>query len=155
MRFVRIKRIRPGCGSIGRSYAHGIVGDRNVIAAFESIRRDVLKRPRNATDLKREIVDMRARMLRELDRTGRGLFDLKHGSGGITDIEFVVQCAVLRWAFDNDELLAWTDNPRLLETFADHGLMPPASSRRSHDAYFAFRAEIHRCTLHEIDGLVD
>ena len=135
--------------------ARGIVGDRDVIAAFESIRRDILERPRSATDLKREIADMRARMLRELDRTGRGLFDLKHGSGAITDIEFVVQYMVLRWAFDNDELLAWTDNLRLLETFADHGLMPPALSRRLHDAYFAIRAEIHRCTLQQVDGLVD
>jgi glutamate-ammonia-ligase adenylyltransferase len=46
--------------------------------------------------LREEVVSMRARMRRELDRSEAGRFDLKHGRGGIGDIEFVVQYLVLR-----------------------------------------------------------
>ena len=66
----------------------------------------------------------------------------------------MVQYAVLRWAAAHSALLAWTDNLRLLETIADLGLYPADACRRLHDAYFAYRADIHRCTLQQIDGLV-
>jgi glutamate-ammonia-ligase adenylyltransferase len=135
--------------------ARAIAGDDRLAARFGDIRAEVLARPRDGEALKRDIVEMRERMCKELDRGNAASFDLKHGPGGITDIEFMVQYAVLRWAGAHPSLLAWTDNLRLLETIADLGLLPATLCRGLHDAYFAYRAELHRCALQQIDGLVD
>ncbi|MBE1118754.1 hypothetical protein IH683_23820, partial [Escherichia coli] len=42
-------------------------------------------------------------------------FDLKHDAGGIVDIEFMVQYAVLAWSGKHPALLEFTDNIRILE----------------------------------------
>lgn len=135
--------------------ARSIAGDSAVREAFAAVRADVLSTQRDEAELKASILEMRERMRGEVDRTGQGRFDLKQGEGGITDIEFVVQYAVLRWACRHPGLLAWTDNLRLLETIAELGLLSGADCAALHDAYFAYRADIHRCALQQIDGLVD
>ena len=135
--------------------ARAIAGDTALAVRFGTIRRAVLARTREPRALRRDIAEMRVRMQAELDRGGARTFDLKHGLGGITDIEFMVQYCVLRWAGEHAPLLVWTDNLRLLETIADLGLLPPAQCRCLHDAYFAYRAELHRCALQQIDGLVE
>ena len=135
--------------------ARGIAGSPTLLARFAAIRRDILARPRDAQALAADIVAMRTRMQVERDRSNATHFDLKQGAGGITDIEFMVQYAVLRWAAAHPELVEWTDNLRLLETIAELGLYPADACRRLHDAYFAYRADIHRCALQQIDGLVE
>ena len=97
---------------------------------------------------------MRERMRVELDRSTTSDFDLKQGNGGITDIEFMVQYWVLRWADEHHELLAFTDNLRLLEILAQLGLISSDIGATLHNAYFAYRAEVHRCALQETDVLV-
>lgn len=134
--------------------ARGIAGQCEVIAEFDRIRNEVLRRPRVEADLKQAIVEMRKRMLGEVDRGDDSHFDLKRGVGGITDIEFMVQYAVLRWAAQHDALLDWTDNLRLLETIAELELLPAAACDELRDAYFAYRAQIHRSALQQIDALV-
>ena len=135
--------------------ARAIAGDVAIGQRFSDIRAEVLARPREPLALQHEITAMRARMVDELDRSNEQRFDLKHGLGGITDIEFMVQYAVLRWAGQHPRLLIWTDNLRLLETIADLGLLPAALCRGLHDAYFAYRAALHRCALQQQDALVD
>ncbi|MGE0485047.1 MAG: bifunctional [glutamate--ammonia ligase]-adenylyl-L-tyrosine phosphorylase/[glutamate--ammonia-ligase] adenylyltransferase [Gammaproteobacteria bacterium] len=135
--------------------ARAITGDHALVARFAEVRAAALARPREAATLARDIVDMRARMRGELDRGDARRFDLKQGSGGITDIEFVVQYAVLRWAPAQPRLLTWTDNLRLLEIIAELGLLPADDCRRLHDAYFAYRADIHSCALQQQDALVE
>jgi glutamate-ammonia-ligase adenylyltransferase len=73
----------------------------------------------------------------------------------MTDIEFMVQYAVLRWAAEHPALVSWTDNLRLLETIADLELLPATACRQLRDAYFAYRADIHQSALQQVDGLVD
>ncbi len=135
--------------------ARAVAGTEAVRDDFAAIRTEVLSRPRDAAELKSEIGAMRARMQGELDRSTDLLFDLKQGAGGITDIEFMVQYAVLRWASTHPPLLVWTDNLRLLETIARLELLDAETCQRLHDAYFAYRADIHRCTLQQIESLVD
>ena len=134
--------------------ARALAGDASLCGHFRTLRATVLARPRAGAVLAREITDMRTRMLAELDRGGARTFDLKHGLGGITDIEFMVQYLVLRWAGEHSSLLVWTDNLRLLETIAELGLLAGPQCRRLRDAYFAYRAELHRCALQQVDGLV-
>jgi glutamate-ammonia-ligase adenylyltransferase len=135
--------------------ARAVAGDPETRARFEHIRRETLRRPRDPEKLREEIIGMRLRMREELDRSTAANFDLKHGEGGITDIEFVVQYSVLRWAFQYEVLCTYTDNLRLLDLIADLGLISRADSGVLRGAYFAYRAEVHRCALQEIDGLVE
>ena len=135
--------------------ARAITGDLAIGQRFSDIRGQILALEREPLTLKHEITAMRTRMSLELDCGNERRFDLKHGLGGVTDIEFMVQYAVLRWAGQHPRLLIWTDNLRLLETIADLGLLPAALCRGLHDAYFAYRAALHRCALQQQDGLVD
>ncbi|MCC6302079.1 MAG: bifunctional [glutamate--ammonia ligase]-adenylyl-L-tyrosine phosphorylase/[glutamate--ammonia-ligase] adenylyltransferase [Gammaproteobacteria bacterium] len=134
--------------------ARVVAGDPAVTAEFERIRAAALARPRDPARLREEVGDMRDRMRRELSRDGAGQFDLKQGRGGIADIEFIVQYAVLRWAPEHPELLRWTDNIRPLETLARLGLLPAEDSRLLTDAYRNYRAVVHRLALQETEGTV-
>jgi glutamate-ammonia-ligase adenylyltransferase len=129
--------------------ARTVAGDLETGETFEAIRREVLSRARDPQVLRTEIVDMREKMRGELDKPAAGRFHLKHGRGGIVDIEFMVQYAVLRWAAEVPKLLQWTDNLRLLETLAAAGLVAAQDGQALHDAYFAYRAIAHRCALQD------
>lgn len=134
--------------------ARAVAGDESIASAFAETRAAVLARARNDRELQTEITSMRQRMRGELDRSNEQQFDLKQGRGGITDIEFMVQYAVLRWAAEHPVLLNWTDNLRLLETIASLALWSPQTCQALRDAYFAYRAANHRCALQHIDGIV-
>ncbi len=127
--------------------ARPVAGDGDVTGAFASIRREILAQRRDADGLRRDIIDMRARMRAELEHKEAGVFDLKQGLGGIADIEFMVQYAVLRWASEEPALLEFTDNLRLLETLAGSGLLPQADCLSLRQAYFDYRAAGHRLAL--------
>jgi glutamate-ammonia-ligase adenylyltransferase len=135
--------------------ARAVAGDPALRARFGEVRAAILSRERDPLELARAVVEMRRRMQDELDRSQGALFDLKHGRGGITDVEFMVQYAVLRWAASHPRLLTWTDNLRLLEIIAELGLLPAADCRSLHDAYFAYRAEVHRRALQQEPSIVD
>lgn len=125
------------------AYAEAVAGH------FATLRREILSRPRDPEVLRGEIRDMRERMKRELDRGGNGRFDLKQGAGGIADLEFIVQYAVLRWSGEYPALLRWTDNIRLLQTLQDAGLLAPREAEAMTDAYRTYRARLHRLALQE------
>ena len=134
--------------------ARVVAGDPEVRRRFEEIRRAVLARPREPDALRGEVARMRGRMRAELiDRTP-GRFDLKQGSGGIADIEFMVQYSVLRWAHEYPDLLDFTDNIRLLEGLSRNRLLGGAMADELADAYRTFRAAYHRNALQDQPGLV-
>ncbi|HCU90102.1 MAG TPA: bifunctional [glutamate--ammonia ligase]-adenylyl-L-tyrosine phosphorylase/[glutamate--ammonia-ligase] adenylyltransferase [Gammaproteobacteria bacterium] len=135
--------------------ARTIAGATEVAVEFDRIRDETLTQVREPEKLRAEIVEMRERMRSELDRSDADFFDLKQGVGGITDIEFMVQYKVLRWAHDRHELLAFTDNLRLLEVLTRLEFLSAEGGATLHDAYVAYRAEIHQCTLQEVSSLVN
>ncbi len=132
-----------------------VVGDEEITRQFERIRSGVLARPREAAQLKEEVMEMRRRMRDELDRSGRGRIDLKHCPGGIVDIEFMVQFAVLHWSNRHAGLLRYTDNLRLLEVLAAEGLMPPDEVEVLSAAYCAIRQRINHRVLQDESSVVD
>ena len=135
--------------------ARAVAGDPHTMAAVEAVRRDILGNKRDPDKLRSDILEMRDRIRREHDRSDSLYFDVKQGLGGITDIEFMVQYGVLRWAHQHNELLEFSDNLRQLERLTGLGLMPAPMGTVLHDAYFALRAAVHRSALQEIDGLVE
>ena len=97
---------------------------------------------------------MREKMRTALDRSGADGFDVKQGVGGIADIEFMVQYAVLRWASQHPDLLTWTDNIRLLGSLAQHRLLEGRAAETLAEAYRRFRAVYHRNALAQRGGLM-
>jgi glutamate-ammonia-ligase adenylyltransferase len=134
--------------------ARPIAGDRGLGERFGQVRAEVLRRRREPDQLREEVRSMRAKMRANLDKSRAGWFDLKQGAGGIADIEFMVQYAVLRWAAAHPELTTWTDNIRLLETLTEAGLWSESVGSDLSEAYKALRAAYHRHALQDAAGLV-
>ncbi len=127
--------------------ARVVAGDSGIAEAFEVIRREILGRRRDVDALRVEVREMREKMRENLAASGEGEFDLKQDRGGIADIEFMVQYAVLAWSCDQPGLLDYTDNIRILERLAECGLLAEEESRTLCDAYRAYRARYHHLTL--------
>ncbi len=123
--------------------ARVVVGGEAIKTAFEQIRHDILSQPRDQIVLLKDVVTMRERMYRELNKAVDGEFDLKQDRGGIVDIEFMVQYSVLAQAGQYPQLMVWTDNLRLLETLAEVGFLSKEEAERAIEIYFTYREFTH------------
>jgi glutamate-ammonia-ligase adenylyltransferase len=121
-------------------------GDKGVGEAFEAIRSRILRRARNAEELRKEIIAMREK-LHTAHPNKSGLFDLKHDRGGMIDIEFAVQCLVLGFSSQYPALTGNLGNIALLRIAAQHGLLPPELAERCRDAYRELRRLQHGLRL--------
>ena len=129
--------------------ARPISGDIRMAKRFEQIRKQVLTRPRIMSKLKQEVVDMRDRMRRELSSPEPEIFDLKQDTGGIVDIEFLVQYLVLLKSSEYNELTRWTDTIRLLETLSQTGIIEAHITHFLKEAYLTYRSAVHQLSLQE------
>ena len=146
--------------------ARVLAGSAELGARFEAIRAQVLGRVRDEQALRGEVSEMRAKMRDNLGtRNSAGgtaaeafdaaaTFSLKHDAGGIVDIEFMVQYAVLAWSRQYPELLRFTDNIRILEGLERAGLIASSDVRLLQEAYKAYRAAAHRLALQKQPGQV-
>lgn len=131
-----------------------VYGDPALHQQFEVIRREILCKSREAQKLQREVREMREKMHNHLGNKQRNLFDIKADEGGITDIEFIAQYLVLRYAASEPRLTQWSDNVRIFELMANDNIMPEEEARALIKAYVTMRDEIHRLALQEHSGNV-
>jgi glutamate-ammonia-ligase adenylyltransferase len=129
--------------------ARPILGDFLLTEHFESIRKEVLARPRIKSKLMEEVLSMRERMRKELLKPETGIFDLKQDRGGMVDIEFLVQYLVLLKSHEYPALLQWTDNVRLLQTLIRTRIMDEYTAHVLKHAYLIYRAAAHQLSLQE------
>jgi glutamate-ammonia-ligase adenylyltransferase len=121
-------------------------GDREVGAHFEAIRERVLRQRRDPLKLKQEVLEMRKK-LHDAYPNKTELFDLKHDTGGMIDIEFLVQFLVLREAAQYPRLTGDIGNIALLKLCGGLGLIDPGLSGKVADAYRTFRKLQHQIRL--------
>ena len=125
-----------------------VAGDRNLGEAFDLARKSILEQQRCEQSLSTQVVEMREKMRKHLGRTRKdGKFSLKQGVGGIVDIEFMVQFAVLAWSHNHPELTRWSDTIRILESLAQSGLISEQQSSQLIDTYKRYRSAGHRLQL--------
>jgi len=124
-------------------------GDSRAGAAFEQIRRQVLCQPRDLTMLRKEILAMRQKMY-DGHPNDSGLFDIKHDSGGMVDIEFMVQYIVLAYAHQYPQLTANIGNLALLKLAGELGLIPVDIAGQTGTLYRALRQTQHRMRLNNL-----
>jgi glutamate-ammonia-ligase adenylyltransferase len=127
--------------------ARAVAGDVALCADFEVLRAQILCCPRDHAHLLAEIIAMRHRMRTELDRSRDDRFDLKHGSGGLTDIEFFLQALVLAHAGAHPELVVTRDSRALAEALAQAGVLSGDDVRILAEGIEALQAESLRCHL--------
>ncbi|MDO8813383.1 MAG: bifunctional [glutamate--ammonia ligase]-adenylyl-L-tyrosine phosphorylase/[glutamate--ammonia-ligase] adenylyltransferase [Gallionella sp.] len=121
-------------------------GDAQVGAAFERIRQQVLCQPRDPAALRKEIVEMRQKM-RDGHPNDSHLYDIKHDSGGMVDIEFMVQYLVLAHAHRHPQLTANVGNLALLKMAAEFGLIHSDFAENIRILYRHLRQIQHRMRL--------
>ncbi|MEM9254514.1 MAG: bifunctional [glutamate--ammonia ligase]-adenylyl-L-tyrosine phosphorylase/[glutamate--ammonia-ligase] adenylyltransferase [Pseudomonadota bacterium] len=137
--------------------ARFVAGDPEVAAQVDRIRRRVLCLPRDEAALRTDVAGMRTKMREHLlPQAGlsAGEFDLKQGGGGIVDIEFMVQYAVLAWSHREPELARWSDNVRILEALGREGLFEQQECDALTSAYLAFRSAAHQLSLQQQPAVV-
>ena len=127
--------------------ARAVAGDPELARRFEQIRHRVLCTARDPEALKADVLRMREKMRAHLASKDPEVMDIKHGSGGVVDLEFIVQYLILRFAPDCPDLTRWSDNLRLLDALAEHQKMPRTEAQTLSDAYLQTRAVSHRITL--------
>ena len=105
--------------------ARAIAGDSALCAEFERVRSATLARTRASAALQQDVVQMRRRMRAQLDRSDAARFDLKQGAGGLVDLEFLLQEAVLARSVAAPTLLVPRDTGGLIDALeVDGGLAP-------------------------------
>ncbi|AXK40023.1 bifunctional [glutamate--ammonia ligase]-adenylyl-L-tyrosine phosphorylase/[glutamate--ammonia-ligase] adenylyltransferase [Crenobacter cavernae] len=127
--------------------ARFVAGDALLGQRFEDIRHAVLTQPRDIETLKKEVLDMRARMLETRPALDE---DVKNARGGIVDVEFIVQYLILAHAHALPELTHNAGNIALLAVAAEDGLIDAPLAEAGRAAYRLYRKRQHAVRLNEI-----
>lgn len=140
--------------------ARPLAGDQDLARELHQLRQQILQKSRELPNLKVEIIEMRQKMRDHLGSgasSGTGtkqksqekapLFHLKQDAGGIVDIEFMVQYAVLAWAHKKPGLSEHTDNIRILEALQSSDDSEFKDAALLIDIYQAYREVGHRLAL--------
>ena len=135
--------------------ARAVAGDKQLTARFETLRKQILCQTRDKTTLQNDVVDMRIKMRDHLsskknDDDGNPLFHLKHDKGGIVDIEFLMQYAVLAHASHHPDITRYTDNIRISESLEHSNIISHEQGKQLREAYKFLRKASHsRAFLNE------
>ena len=122
--------------------ARHCAGSARIGRAFEEEREHILTLERDHAALFAEVRAMRRKM-HDGHPNRSALFDLKHDSGGMVDIEFCVQALVLAHARAHRQLIGNLGNIALLGLAGEAGLITPEVARGAADAYRAYRKRQH------------
>jgi glutamate-ammonia-ligase adenylyltransferase len=93
-------------------------------------------------------------MRNELDDSNKELWNLKHGAGGIGDIEFLVQYLVLQYADEFPAVIEFTDNIRQLNALAECGALSLQDAAKLQSIYRAYRRRQHHLALDGVPARV-
>lgn len=133
--------------------ARVVAGNAALAKKFDALRGDILRRKRDPDALRDDVVSMRHKMRDHLGTKGPlesgpdATFNLKHDAGGMVDIEFLCQYAVLALSHQTPALITYSDNIRILETLAESGHITPDEAEQLREAYLAYRSRTHRAAL--------
>jgi glutamate-ammonia-ligase adenylyltransferase len=125
-------------------------GNSSVGAQFTRIREEVLRMPRDLARLRQDVAEMRQKM-HDGHPNKTELFDIKQDSGGMVDIEFMVQFIVLAHAAAHPELTANKGNLALLDIAAKLKLIDGELGNKVRELYRELRRIQHQMRLNNQD----
>ena len=123
--------------------ARAVVGSDGLRQQFEDLRREVLAMRRERGTLLNEVREMREKM-RDSLAPRDGSFHPKQSPGGMVDIEFLTQFAVLAHAQRLPQVRWYTDVIRILEQLAQLDLIDTVDGETLGEAYRQLRAVTHQ-----------
>ncbi len=135
--------------------ARVIYGDEVIVRQFNLIRQQVLSRDRAKDTLLNDVLTMRKKMRDHLDQSTAEGIDLKHGLGGLVDIEFLAQYLVLKNARQYPKITKYSDNIRIFEQLTLAGIMTPLQQSLLTQRYCYLRDQGHRVMLQNKKLLLD
>ena len=135
--------------------ARFIVGSPNLAQAFSVVRHQILAQKRDLKPLQESVTQMREKMRKHLGSSSKTGFDLKQDSGGIADIEFIVQYYVLAYAWEFPALTKWPDNVRILHQLKASELLSSQDTELLAEAYLTYRNTNHRLVLQQVEQAPD
>jgi glutamate-ammonia-ligase adenylyltransferase len=127
--------------------ARAVAGDVALARRFSQLREDLLASPRDAAAIRADVVAMRARWRAERDRSDARQFDLKQGSGGLVDVEFLLQALVLAHAARHAELRGSGNSAELIALLAKAGVLADDDAQALAQAHAGLLECAIRCTL--------
>jgi glutamate-ammonia-ligase adenylyltransferase len=133
--------------------ARSVTGQRNLAKQFVEIRKQVLSMDIDPKVLKNEIVQMRQKMRKSLDKSNETHFDLKQGEGGLVDIEFLTQYWAMRLIPKYPNLLRSRSVSSLLQGFSNC-YECTLDVEVLIDICLRYRALVHQLVLSKSKGLV-
>jgi len=136
-------------------HSRAVAGSRAIGDEFERLRCGVLVHHVRRDTLREDVRAMRERMRSELRHSRAGEFNLKRDPGGIADIEFLAQYWVLRWAAGREQLCAYSDTIRQLESVGSAALVDHGVIDLLVDAYRCYRRTAHRLSLEELPAIAE
>lgn len=124
-----------------------VAGDAALGERLADLRRDCLALPRERAKLDADVASMRARWRAKLDRSDAAHLDLKQGAGGLVDLEFGLQHAVLADAPRTPETLWPTRTRALVDALAARGVIDADTAASLVRAHGVLLARALDCTL--------
>lgn len=134
--------------------ARPIAGSADIIEKFNQIREEVIRAEKDDKKLKEDVVGMREKMRSHLDRSSDKLYDIKHGVGGMIDIEFISQYLLLKYAPIYPQMKLWSDNVRILEECSNLGIVDKSITDELIAAYIDIRQVYHELSLADLPRLI-
>ena len=133
-----------------------VVTNSQISSEFDRIRRSVLSQDRDQEKLLGDVREMRTKMRQHLgSKSEKGLFQLKQDAGGLVDIEFIVQFAVLSEAAKKPDLLDRYSTIELIELLAQFDCWKRERADALISCYRHYRDLSHQRALDEENLLFD
>ena len=123
--------------------ARAVAGTPALCQQFTAVRSALLGRPRDRDTVQHDIVAMREKMLAHHETR----HSVKRMQGGLIDIEFMTQYAVLAYGARIPELLTWTDNVRLLAAMARCQVLSSDDAETLRRILLIYRQRVHAMAL--------
>ena len=124
-----------------------MAGSRATGKRFQQTRRKVLAVKRDRQDLRRQIAQMRQKLITARGGKKAEGLHLKSGPGSILDIEFITQYLTLAHAASHPQILEFTSTTDILTALMEAEVVDGALCRLLCQAFKAFRRELGRLSL--------
>ena len=114
---------------------------------FQAARMQVLTRDVNLLVLKDNLLSMREKLKQQREGTYTDTKSFKNCAGGITDIDFMVQYSILKYAREHPALLAHTATEHFLLALGKFGVLSEKSATQLIKIYQFYQACLQQLAL--------
>ena len=131
-----------------------IYGNQALITQFNGIRKNILTKARDISELKTSVVEMREKMQNHLDKSTLSESDIKQSKGGLVDIEFLAQFLVLAYYqnFTMNELPS--DNIQIFKMLTQWKVITAEECQQLIQHYCQLRDFGHHCVLKNQENMM-